>query len=100
MGDHRCPLSARSGRFCWDTHDSSLISRFCVQDAASNPLKRDLCRSMFVEYREVSMLTLGARVVSNMNVVRDNQAVGYFLNLENTSVLASPLEVMFTAEDI
>jgi hypothetical protein len=55
---------------------------------------------MFVEYGEESMLTLGARVVSNMNVVRDNQAVGYFLNLENTCVLTSPLEVMFTAEDI
>jgi hypothetical protein len=55
---------------------------------------------MFVEYGEESMLTLGARVVSNMNVVRGNQVVGYFLNLENTCVLAFPLEVMFTAEDI
>jgi hypothetical protein len=55
---------------------------------------------MAAEYGEESMLTLGARVVSNMNVVRDNQAVGYFLNLENTCVLTSPLEVMFTAEDI
>jgi hypothetical protein len=55
---------------------------------------------MFVEYGEESMLTLGARVVSNINFVRDNQVVGYFLNLENTYVLTSPLEVMFTAEDI
>ena len=55
---------------------------------------------MFVEYGEESMLTLGARVVSNMNVVRDNQIVGYFLNSENTCVLTSRLEVMFTAEDI
>ncbi len=55
---------------------------------------------MFVEYCEESMLTLGARVVSNMNVVRDNQVVGYFLNPENTCVLTTPLEVMFTAEDI
>ena len=55
---------------------------------------------MFLEYGEESMLTLGARLVSNMNVVRDNQVVGYFLNLENTCVLTSSLEVMFTAEDI
>ena len=55
---------------------------------------------MFVEYGEESMLTLGARVVSNMNIVRGNQVVGYFLNLENTCVLTSPSEVMFTAEDI
>jgi hypothetical protein len=55
---------------------------------------------MFVEYGEESMLTLSARVVSNMNVVRENQAVGCFLNLENTCVLTSPSEVMFTAEDI
>ncbi len=55
---------------------------------------------MFVEYGEESMLTLGPRVVSNMNVVRDNQVVGYFLKLENTCVLTTPLEVMFTAEDI
>ncbi len=75
-------------------------SGFCGQDTASNPLKRDLCRSMFVEYGEESMLTLSARVVSNMNVVRDNQVVGYFLNPENTCVLTTPLEVMFTAEDI
>ena len=71
-----------------------------MQNAASNPLKRDLCRSMFVEYGEESMLTLGARVVSNMNVMRDNQVVGYFLKPENTCVLTSPSEVMFTAEDI
>jgi hypothetical protein len=55
---------------------------------------------MFVEYGEESMLTLSARVISNMNVVRDNQVVGYFLNPESKCVLASPLEVMFTAEDI
>ena len=55
---------------------------------------------MFVEYGEESMLTLGPRVVSNMNVMRDNQVVGYFLNPANTCVLTSPLEVMFTAEDI
>jgi hypothetical protein len=56
---------------------------------------------MFVEYGEESMLTtLGPRVVSNMNVMRDNQVVGYFLNPENTCVLTTPLEVMFTAEDI
>lgn len=42
---------------------------------------------MFLEYGEESMLTLGARLVSNMNVVRDNQVVGYFLNLENTLCL-------------
>ena len=55
---------------------------------------------MFVEYGEESMLTLGARLVSNMNIVRDNQVVGYFLNLENACVLTSPSEVMFTTEDI
>ncbi len=55
---------------------------------------------MFVEYYEESMLTLGAGVVSNMNVVRDNQVVGYFLNSEKPCVLTFPLEVMFTAEDI
>ena len=55
---------------------------------------------MFVEYGEESMLTLGARVVSNINFVRDNQVVGYFLNPENTCVLTTPMEVMFTAEDI
>ncbi len=55
---------------------------------------------MFVEYCEKSMLTLGVRVVSTINVVRDDQVVGYFLNLENTCVLTSRLEVMFTAKDI
>ncbi len=55
---------------------------------------------MFVEYGEESMPMLGARVVSHANVVRDNQVVGYFLNPENTCVLTSPWEVMFTAEDI
>ena len=45
---------------------------------------------MFVEYGEESMLTLGARLVSNMNIVRDNQVVEYFLNPENTCVLTSP----------
>ena len=96
MSDNAGNLS----RFCRDTHDSSLISRFCGQDAACTTLKRDLCRSMFVEYREESMLTLGARVVSNINVVRHNRDVGYFLKLENTCVLTSPMDVMFTAEDI
>ncbi len=47
---------------------------------------------MFVEYCEESMLTLGARVVSIRNVVRDKEVVGYFFNLENTCVLTSPLE--------
>jgi len=55
---------------------------------------------MFVEYGEESMLTLGARLDSNMNIVRDNQVVGYFLNLENACVLTSPWEAMFTTEDI
>ena len=55
---------------------------------------------MFVEYGEESVLTLGARVVSDANVVRDNQVVGYFLNSENACVLPSRLEVLFPEEDI
>jgi hypothetical protein len=55
---------------------------------------------MFVEYGEESMLTLSARVVSNMNVVRENQAVGCFLNLENTCVLTSPSEVILNFRPI
>ena len=55
---------------------------------------------MFVEYCEESMLTLGAGIVSNMNVVRDKQVVGYFIKLENRCVWTPPSEVMFTAEDI
>ena len=63
---------ARSRLFWLGYRGLCLISRLCGQDAATIPLKRDLCRPIFIEYCEKSVLTFDVSVVSNMNVVRDN----------------------------
>ena len=95
--DRRQPVTG--GRFGQDTRDSSRFSRFFGRNAASKPLKRDLCRFMLVEYCEESMLVLGTRVILNMNAVHLSQVVGYVLNLENICVFTFRLEVIVMAGD-
>ncbi|MDH3553377.1 MAG: hypothetical protein OER22_12235 [Gammaproteobacteria bacterium] len=55
---------------------------------------------MFVQFCEESMLTLGIRIIFDMNAVRFSQVFRYGPDLEHTGVFTPPLEVMFTAEKI